>query len=60
MSKQTSNKFSPEVRCRAVRLVLDHEQGPERTGEIVLGRGPVERHALAGSLLQHLAVGDAE
>jgi hypothetical protein len=25
MSKQTSNKFSPEVRCRAVRLVLDHE-----------------------------------
>jgi transposase len=24
MSK-TSNKFSPEVRCRAVRLVLDHE-----------------------------------
>ena len=25
MSKQTSNKFSPEVRARAVRLVLDHE-----------------------------------
>jgi transposase-like protein len=25
MSKQTSNKFSPEVRSRAVRLVLDHE-----------------------------------
>ena len=25
MSSQTSNKFSPEVRCRAVRLVLDHE-----------------------------------
>jgi transposase-like protein len=25
MSKQTSNKFSPELRCRAVRLVLDHE-----------------------------------
>ena len=24
MSKQTSNKFSPEVRSRAVRLVLDH------------------------------------
>ena len=23
MSKQTSNKFSPEVRSRAVRLVLD-------------------------------------
>jgi transposase-like protein len=25
MSKLTSNKFSPEVRSRAVRLVLDHE-----------------------------------
>jgi transposase len=25
MSKQTSNKFPPEVRSRAVRLVLDHE-----------------------------------
>ena len=25
MSKQTSNKFSPEVRSRAVRLVLDPE-----------------------------------
>jgi transposase-like protein len=25
MSKHTSNKFSPEVRSRAVRLVLDHE-----------------------------------
>jgi transposase-like protein len=24
MSKHTSNKFSPEVRTRAVRLVLDH------------------------------------
>jgi transposase len=25
MSNQTSNRFSPEVRSRAVRLVLDHE-----------------------------------
>ena len=25
MSKSISNKFSPEVRSRAVRLVLDHE-----------------------------------
>ncbi len=25
MTKQTSNKFSPEVRARAVRMVLDHE-----------------------------------
>lgn len=26
MSKQTSSKFSPEVRSRAVRMVLDHER----------------------------------
>jgi hypothetical protein len=26
MSKQTSSKLAPEVRSRAVRLVLDHEQ----------------------------------
>jgi transposase-like protein len=25
MSIQTGNKFSPEVRSRAVRMVLDHE-----------------------------------
>src|SRR5262249_56329796 len=29
----------------------------ERTAEIVLGRGPVERHALAGSFLESVAVG---
>ena len=26
MTNKTSNKFSPEVRSRAVRLVLDHER----------------------------------
>src|SRR5271169_2246501 len=26
MTTQTTNKFSPEVRSRAVRLVLDHER----------------------------------
>ena len=37
MIKQTSNKFSPEVRSRAVRLVLDHEhEHPSRWTAVVL------------------------
>ena len=30
--KQTTNKFSPEVRARAVRMVLDHEASMRRDG----------------------------
>jgi hypothetical protein len=43
MSKPTSNKFSPEVRSRAVRLVLDHEHEHPMPVALPPGRAKLTR-----------------
>jgi len=49
MTSKTTNKFSPEVRERAVRLVMDHEGDSPRVGRPGVDPFPWTVDGLSGS-----------
>ncbi len=58
MTNKTSNKFSPEVRSRAVRLVFDHERDhPSRVQRPSMRFVPVKSKEQQAGLVLHHASG---